>query len=186
MKRFKNILYVNEPSVDRQETALARAVSLAERNRARLTVVDVIPAITAGYGLPPGGPISSELQLSVAGEHLRHLEKLAAPFTERVEIHLDVLVGKTRRALQEHPAQTFVIAGGVSANVRLRERLQTMITQDFPGTQFLTPEFIYSLDNAAMIGVAAAYRYASLSDTERSALMTTHLTLDPDANLPLK
>ena len=49
MERFKNILYVNEPSVDRQETALARAVSLAERNRARLTVVDVIPAITAGY-----------------------------------------------------------------------------------------------------------------------------------------
>lgn len=102
------------------------------------------------------------------------------------EAVVDVLVAKTRKALELHGAQTFVIAGGVSANVRLRERLQTMITQDFPDTQFLTPEFIYSLDNAAMIGVAAAYRYASLSDTERPTLMTTHLTLDPDANLPLR
>ncbi|HSO10015.1 MAG TPA: universal stress protein [Desulfoprunum sp.] len=95
MKRFKNILYVNEPSVDRQETAIARAVSLAERNRARLTVVDVIPVITPGYGLPPGGPITSELQISVAGEHLRRLEKFVAPFTESLDIQCKVLVGKT-------------------------------------------------------------------------------------------
>lgn len=102
------------------------------------------------------------------------------------EAVVDVLVGKTRRALQEHPAKTFVIAGGVSANTRLRERLEAMITQDFPDTRFLTPEFIYSLDNAAMIGVAAAYRYDRMSDAEREALTKTHLTLDPNANLPLR
>ncbi len=102
------------------------------------------------------------------------------------EAVVDVLVAKTRKALALYGAQTFVIAGGVSANMRLRERLQTMITRDFPDTQFLTPEFIYSLDNAAMIGVAAAYRYDRMNDTEREALMKTHLTLDPNANLPLK
>ncbi|GAB6193051.1 hypothetical protein [Desulfocastanea catecholica] len=69
MRRFKNILYVNEPSVERQQTAIAPVVSLAESNNARLTVVDVIPVITPGYGLPPGGPISSELQISLATEH---------------------------------------------------------------------------------------------------------------------
>jgi hypothetical protein len=33
----------------------------------------------------------------------------------------------------------------------------------FPDTTFLTPEFQYSLDNAAMIGAAAAFRFAALS-----------------------
>jgi hypothetical protein len=32
MKRFKNILYVSEPSAD-QDSSLARAVSLAENNQ---------------------------------------------------------------------------------------------------------------------------------------------------------
>jgi N6-L-threonylcarbamoyladenine synthase len=102
------------------------------------------------------------------------------------EAVIDVLVGKTKKALELHPAKTFVIAGGVSANERLRNRLRTLIEERFPDTRFLTPEFIYSLDNAAMIGIAAAYRYERMSAEERSALMATHLTLDPDANLPLK
>ena len=38
MKRFKNILYVSEPSAD-QDSSLARAVSLAENNQADLTII---------------------------------------------------------------------------------------------------------------------------------------------------
>ena len=94
MRHFKNILYVNESSIE-QETAIARAVSLAENNNASLTVVDVIPVITAGIGMPPGGPISSDLQAWVASEHLNRLEKLVAPFGARLEIKLEILVGKT-------------------------------------------------------------------------------------------
>ena len=94
MRHFKNMLYVYESSVE-QDTAIARAVSLAERNEARLTVVDVIPVITAGYGLTSAVPISSDLQVSVANEHLDRLEKLVAPFVERLDIQLDILVGKT-------------------------------------------------------------------------------------------
>lgn len=40
MKRFKSILYVNETSVD-QSSALERAISLALRNQADLTILDV-------------------------------------------------------------------------------------------------------------------------------------------------
>jgi len=94
MRHFRNILYVNESSVE-QATAIARAVSLAENNNARLTVLDVIPVITAGIGISPGGPISSELQTWVASEHLDRLEKLVAPFGTRLDIDIDVLVGKT-------------------------------------------------------------------------------------------
>ena len=94
MRRFKNILYVNESTVD-QRTALARAVSLAENNGAALTVVDVIPVVSAGIGLPPGGPISADLQSWLASQHREMLEQLVAPFRARKEISFTVLIGKT-------------------------------------------------------------------------------------------
>ena len=49
------------------------------------------------------------------------------------------------------------IAGGVSANTRLRE-LMTNATKE-NGMTFYMPEFILSTDNAAMIGSAGYYRY---------------------------
>ena len=95
MKNFKNILYVNESSVD-QEPAIARAVSLAENNQADLTVVDVIPTqvITAGVGLPPGGPISIGLQEAIVANHRSDLEYVLQPFADRLSIRMDVFVGK--------------------------------------------------------------------------------------------
>ncbi|MCW1888733.1 MAG: tRNA (adenosine(37)-N6)-threonylcarbamoyltransferase complex transferase subunit TsaD [Candidatus Moranbacteria bacterium] len=101
------------------------------------------------------------------------------------EAAIDVLVGKTKKALSFYSPATFVIAGGVSANTRLREQLTTLIATHFPETTFLTPEFKYSLDNAAMIGSAALMRFDTLSKEEIQALKTNTLTLDPNPNLPL-
>ncbi|MDX9788950.1 MAG: universal stress protein [Desulfobacterales bacterium] len=96
MKRFKNILYLNEPTVD-QESAIARAVSLAANNQANLTIVDVIPSqvVTAGIGLPPEGPISDELRAAVESDHRKAMESMVQSFKERLQIRLEVLVGKT-------------------------------------------------------------------------------------------
>jgi len=95
MKRFKNILYLNEPSAD-QTSAVARAVSLAENNQADLTIVDVIPTqVVTCIGLPPGGPISDQLCAAVKSDHYKILESLVKPYRERLQIRLDVLVGKT-------------------------------------------------------------------------------------------
>ncbi|MDP2838184.1 MAG: tRNA (adenosine(37)-N6)-threonylcarbamoyltransferase complex transferase subunit TsaD [Candidatus Moranbacteria bacterium] len=102
------------------------------------------------------------------------------------EAAVDVLVGKTKKALTLYSPVTFVIAGGVSANVRLRNQLRNLIDSEFPDTKFLTPEFTYSLDNAAMIGIAAALRYEHMDETARNRLLEAHLTLEPDANLPLQ
>lgn len=109
------------------------------------------------------------------------------------EAVVDVLVSKTKKALALYSPQTLVIAGGVSANVRLREQLQKTINSlnlaVSPLSEkiaFMTPEFSYSLDNAAMIGIAAALRYEHMNTQQRAALMKTALTLDPDANLPLQ
>ena len=96
MKRFKNILYVNEPTAD-QESTIARAVSLAANNQADLTIIDVIPTqvVSAGIGVPPGGPISNELRTAVESDHLKKIESMVQPFNERLQIRLEVLVGKT-------------------------------------------------------------------------------------------
>lgn len=111
------------------------------------------------------------------------IDSVCHEFQEAV---VDVLVGKTKKALALYAPATFVIAGGVSANIRLRERLQDMIGEHFPETQFLTPEFSYSLDNAAMIAIAAALRYERMNESDRAALRETSATLEPDANLPLQ
>jgi nucleotide-binding universal stress UspA family protein len=96
MKPFKNILYVNEPTID-QASALARAVFLAESNHADLTIVDVIPSqvVTAGIGLPPGGPISTGLLADVVAGRRNRLEALVESYKQRLNIRLEVLVGRT-------------------------------------------------------------------------------------------
>lgn len=101
------------------------------------------------------------------------------------EAVVDVLIGKTEKAMQKfHPA-TMVIAGGVSANVRLRERMTKLVNEKFPKTEFLMPPFKYSLDNASMIGAAAALRFARMSLEERERLEKNSLFLEPQADLSL-
>ncbi len=95
MKRFKNILYVNETGVN-QASAMARAVSLTKHNQADLTIVDVIPdeVIAAAVGLPPEGPSAEELKAEVAADRRRALASLIAPFTQSLDIRIQVVTGK--------------------------------------------------------------------------------------------
>jgi len=93
MKLFKNILYVAQVSIS-QGPAMARAVSLAENNQADLTIIDVVPVVTAGIGMPPGGPISTELQSAMVSKRRTELESLIAPYQQRRDIQVEVLVGQ--------------------------------------------------------------------------------------------
>ena len=95
MKRFKNILYVNEPCVD-QNSTVARAVALAKSDQADLTVMDVIPTevVAVGFGLPPDGPISTKLREGMVAERQSALNSLFQPYAEQLNIQFDVSVGK--------------------------------------------------------------------------------------------
>ena len=92
MKRFKNILYVMEAEWPAKQ-ALKRAVTLAENNQANLTVVDVIPRVTAGIGMPEGGPITADLQTKMVKEHTKDLEAIAKPYRKKIDIQTKVLIG---------------------------------------------------------------------------------------------
>ena len=68
----------------------------------------------------------------------------------------DVFVAKTRRALIETGAKTFVIGGGVAANRYIRERLQALILEEFEtDVEFRLPDIAITGDNAVMIAQAA-------------------------------
>lgn len=92
MNRFKNILCV----VDLAEAcgpALERAVTLAEENQASLMVVAAIEPVTAGIGMPDGGPITAHLQTTLMKAQTQGLDALVAPYRKRVGIQTQVLMG---------------------------------------------------------------------------------------------
>lgn len=101
------------------------------------------------------------------------------------EAALDVLIGKTRRAIEEYQPRTVIIAGGVSANTELRRRMSAMIARSFSETHFLMPPFKYSLDNAAMIGAAACFRWGQMSIKEKKGALALWQTLRANPNLAL-
>lgn len=70
----------------------------------------------------------------------------------------DVFISKTRKALLQTDAHTFVIGGGVAANRYLRERLTHMVHDEFPTVSVRLPELSITGDNAIMIGQAALAR----------------------------
>ncbi len=68
-----------------------------------------------------------------------------------------VLLNKLRRAAQEQQIREIAIAGGVSANSGLRAALHQMAERE--GWQVYVPAFQYCTDNAAMIAMAAHYKF---------------------------
>ncbi|HSD43372.1 MAG TPA: tRNA (adenosine(37)-N6)-threonylcarbamoyltransferase complex transferase subunit TsaD [Burkholderiales bacterium] len=78
---------------------------------------------------------------------------IAAEFQEAI---VDVLVAKCRAALETTGHQRLVIAGGVGANRRLRERLDATAAVD--GFDVFYPELALCTDNGAMIALAGALR----------------------------
>ena len=72
---------------------------------------------------------------------------------------VDTLVIKCRRALEASACPSLVIAGGVSANRRLRERMQQMVAE--AGTRVYFPRPAFCTDNGAMIAYAGACRLAA-------------------------
>ena len=92
MRRFKDILcVVGDVMSDRH--VLERAVTLAGNNQASLTVVDVVERVTAGIGMPEGGPISADLQAALVSAHAGGLETLVDPYRKQIEIEIRVLAG---------------------------------------------------------------------------------------------
>lgn len=83
----------------------------------------------------------------------RTMADIAAAFEDAV---VDTLAIKCRRALRETGLKQLIIAGGVSANRRLRERLEEMVSAEKSRLYYARPHFC--TDNGAMIAYAGCQR----------------------------
>ncbi|MFA5211195.1 MAG: tRNA (adenosine(37)-N6)-threonylcarbamoyltransferase complex transferase subunit TsaD [Patescibacteria group bacterium] len=66
----------------------------------------------------------------------------------------DILILKTKKACEKYNIKNIIIAGGVSANEKLRKEFKTEL-EEKKGIKVFYPEIKYAMDNATMIGVAA-------------------------------
>lgn len=83
-----------------------------------------------------------------------HQANIAASFQESV---VEVLVGKTLRAAEAFQVKQVLLAGGVAANQRLRQRMQQACAQH--GLPLVIPPLWLCTDNAAMIASAGFVEY---------------------------
>ena len=68
---------------------------------------------------------------------------------------MDILLVKTKKALEKYPVRSLVVAGGVAANQGLRERL----AEEIRDVEVIIPPLRLCGDNAGMIALAAAIEF---------------------------
>jgi N6-L-threonylcarbamoyladenine synthase len=77
---------------------------------------------------------------------------LAADFQAAI---IDALLFKTKKALKQTGLSELVVAGGVSANLKLRAHFKSQL----PGIDIFYPSLAYCTDNAAMVAFVGALRF---------------------------
>ncbi|MDP2874195.1 MAG: tRNA (adenosine(37)-N6)-threonylcarbamoyltransferase complex transferase subunit TsaD [bacterium] len=92
-------------------------------------------------------------------------EQVALLAKEFEEAATDVLVDKTLKAATKVGAKAILLAGGVAANRRLRDK----IGDSAVNVKAFTPPLAYCTDNAAMVASAAFFHYSPQSPTSVAA-----------------
>ncbi|MBN2669678.1 MAG: tRNA (adenosine(37)-N6)-threonylcarbamoyltransferase complex transferase subunit TsaD [Bacteroidales bacterium] len=83
-----------------------------------------------------------------------HIDDLCASLQSTI---IDILMEKLKKAMKDYKVNQVAIAGGVSANSGIRERLIDL-GKRHQWSVFL-PEFQFTTDNAAMIAITGYYKY---------------------------
>ena len=98
---------------------------------------------------------------------------ICAGFQEAV---VDTLVIKCRRAIQQTAMKRLVIAGGVSANARLRQKLEAALAKE--GAEVFYARHEFCTDNGAMIAYAGCQRLMAGEKNELVITATPRWPLD--------
>jgi len=86
---------------------------------------------------------------------------------------ITTLLKNVKKVINETGIKQLAIAGGVSANSELRERVKDM--EDELGIKTFIPRFEYCTDNAAMIGVTAYYKFLKKEFSDLSLIPKTRM-----------
>ncbi len=95
--------------------------------------------------------VKTALLRLVEADQISNSADAAASFQEAVT---DILVSKTVAVAKEYCAKQILLAGGVAANKRLRQRLREV--SSFP---VLIPPMVLCTDNAAMVAACGYYHF---------------------------
>lgn len=140
------------------------------------------PMMHEGYDFSFSGLKTAVLtrvrELEQAGRLAREIPNIAASFQRTV---VDVLVGKTMRAVEEQDCRKVVLGGGVAASAALRAGLQEVLG---PAGELYYPSLRLATDNGAMIARTAQFRFqqgdvAGLDFTARADLAFPGLVRAP-------
>lgn len=94
---------------------------------------------------------------------------------------IDTLIHKSLKAIERYKAKSFILAGGVAANMALRSELTEKIIKKFTKIMVFLPKLAYTTDNAAMIAAAGYYNYYQNKDN--AFLNYRKLKADPNLKL---
>ncbi|MCX6724875.1 MAG: tRNA (adenosine(37)-N6)-threonylcarbamoyltransferase complex transferase subunit TsaD, partial [Candidatus Shapirobacteria bacterium] len=71
----------------------------------------------------------------------------------------DVLVAKTKKAAEKYKVKSILLAGGVTANPRLREKMQFAISHQLSAIKMFVPKPSLCTDNATFVAACADFNY---------------------------
>lgn len=103
-------------------------------------------------------------------------EDISRSFQETI---LEILISKVIKVIENHDVKTLMIAGGVSANKRLREKVKEEIL--LSNIEVVFPKYEYCTDNAAMIG-CAAYHFLNKKDYNESEIFIDAISTKNNKN----
>lgn len=119
------------------------------------------PKTQGKYDFSFSGLKSSVLQFVKRMERTNQTFDMADLACSFQECALDEIFSRIKVCLDDHPdIRHFVVGGGVSANSRLRERIEELKEQ-YPNITFTVPPMYCCTDNASMIAVAGTIAYES-------------------------
>ncbi|WP_271273099.1 tRNA (adenosine(37)-N6)-threonylcarbamoyltransferase complex transferase subunit TsaD [Aliamphritea hakodatensis] len=154
---------------------VARMAELGDRSRFRFPrPMTDRPGLDMSFSGLKTFTLNTSNKLRVDGELAEQDQyDIAAAFEEAV---VETLAIKCRRALQQTGFKQLVIAGGVSANQRLRRKLGDMVAKEKAELFYARPRFC--TDNGAMIAFAGAQRLLAGQQSDLTILAQPRWPLD--------
>jgi N6-L-threonylcarbamoyladenine synthase len=119
---------------------------------------------------------------------LKIKQQIALEFEEAV---IEILLKKTKAAIDKYDVKTLILGGGVIANSQIRQTFQTL-GKETPNLKVLIPQIEFSTDNAIMIGIAGYFEFIAYPPVKKEQkekgqlqITTDFLELSADGNLDL-
>lgn len=151
--RLLGLPYPGGPEISRAAN-LAREVSLPEFHKLPRPMIDRNDLNFSFSGL------KTAVRYAIEGKELSAKEKqaMARDFEDAV---VEVLVKKTKKAIDLHNIKSLILGGGVSANKQIRDTFKNFFDSEYPDLNLYLPDTKLSTDNSIMIALAGHARASS-------------------------